>query len=89
MNGSSKEWTKLNLIKYLMTWTRLFYIKSIEQAFQRVVPGTPRVELPINKRYQAQIKKEFRLAGVPWIYNLETPKINPRDLKPKTKRREL
>lgn len=40
-----------------MTWTRLFYIKNLERAFQRVIPGQERVELPISKRYQAEIRK--------------------------------
>jgi hypothetical protein len=44
--------------------------------------------LAISKRYQAQIRKEFRLAGVPWIYDLQPPKENPRDRRPKSKRRE-
>lgn len=54
-----------------MTWTRLFYVKNLEQAFKRVIPGQERIELPISKRYQAQIRKEFRVAGVPWIYDLK------------------
>jgi hypothetical protein len=65
------------------------YIKGIETAFRRVIPGKDRVDLPISKRYQAEIRKEFRLAGVPFIYNLEAPKTNPRDLKPKPKKREM
>ena len=70
-----------------MTWTRLFYVKNLEKAFSRVVPGKERTELPINLRYQAQIRKEFRSAGVPWIYNLTEPKMNPRDKRPKSKKR--
>lgn len=71
-----------------MTWTRLFYIKNLEQAFKRVIPGKDRIELPVSKRYQAQIKKEFRLAGVPFIYDLQPEKRNPRDVRPKPKKRE-
>ena len=40
----------------------------------------------INKRYQAMIRKQFRLNGVPWIYNLQQPKQNPRDIKPKERK---
>lgn len=29
------------------------------------------------------MKKQFRSYGVPWIYNLQQPKANPRDKKPK------
>jgi len=54
-----------------MTWTRLFYVKNLNSAFKRVVPGVARGELPISKRYQAEIRKEFRMAGVPWIYGLK------------------
>lgn len=72
-----------------MTWTRLFYVKSLEHAFKRVVPGKERTELPISKRYQAQIKKEFRVAGVPWIYDLKEPTINPRDRRPKPQKKVL
>jgi hypothetical protein len=70
-----------------MTWTKLLYVKNLEKAFTRAIPGRERAELPINSRYQAEIRKEFRLAGVPWIYNLAEPKINPRDRQPKTKKR--
>lgn len=69
-----------------MTWTRLFYVKNLEKAFKRVIPGKEPVELPISKRYQAEIRKEFRMAGVPWIYNLSQPKLNPRDKPPKAKK---
>lgn len=71
-----------------MTWTRLFHVKNIEKAFARVIPGVQRQELAINKRYQAQICKEFRLAGVPWIYDLKPALPNPRDKRPKSKKRE-
>ena len=71
-----------------MTWTRLFHVKNIDLAFKRVIPGRERPELAISKRCQAQIRKEFRLAGVPWIYNLNEPKSNPRDKRPKSKKRE-
>lgn len=71
-----------------MTWTRLFYVKNITKAFSRVIPGAEREELAISKRYQAQIRKEFRMAGVPWIYDLKPPKENPRDRRPKSKKRE-
>jgi hypothetical protein len=43
----------------------------------------------VSKRYQAQIKKEFRLAGVPFIYDLKPEKMNPRDKRPKPKKREI
>lgn len=71
-----------------MTWTRLFHVKNIEKAFSRVIPGVQRQELAINKRYQAQIRKEFRIAGVPWIYDLKPALPNPRDKRPKSKKRE-
>ena len=66
-----------------MAWTRLFHVKDLSKAFARVIPSQPLTELVINKRYQAMIRKEFRLAGVPWIYNLKEPRLNPRDKKPK------
>jgi len=53
-----------------MTWTRLFYVKNVGKAFERVIPGVQREELAISKRYQAMIRKEFRLAGVPWIHGI-------------------
>lgn len=71
-----------------MTWTRLFYVNNISKAFKRVLPGATREELPISKRYQAQIRKEFRMAGVPWIYDLKPAPQNPRDRRPKSKKRE-
>ena len=37
----------------IMTWTRLFYVKNLELAFKRVIPGRERKELQISKRYQA------------------------------------
>jgi len=35
----------------VMTWTRLFYLKSMEKAFKRVIPGKEMKELNITKRY--------------------------------------
>ena len=72
----------------MMTWTRLFHIKNFEQALKRVVPNKPRTELAVSSRYQAEIRKEFRLAGVPWIYNMQPLRPNPRDQRPKPKKRE-
>ena len=66
-----------------MTWTRLMYIKNMEKAMQRVIPGQIMTELPISKRYQGELRKQFRIAGVPWIYNLEKAKPHHRDRKPK------
>lgn len=79
----------LLIITLIMTWTRLFYVKNLEKAFLRVIPGRERTELPISKRYQAEIRKEFRMAGVPWIYGLTEPKTNPRDIRPKSRKRDL
>ncbi len=42
----------------------------------------------ISRRYQAMIRKQFRLNGVPWIYNLKEPSQNPRDRKPKARKSE-
>lgn len=35
------------------------------------------------------MKKQFRSYGVPWIYNLEQPKGNPRDKKPKQRKNAI
>ena len=77
------------IINTFMTWSRLFHIKSLQLAMQRVVPNLPLPELHVSKRYQAQIRKQFRLHGIPWVYDLDYPKQNPRDKKPKTKKRVL
>lgn len=79
----------LLIITLIMTWTKLFYVKNLEKAFLRVIPGRERTELPISKRYQAEIRKEFRMAGVPWIYGLTELKTNPRDIRPKSRKRDL
>lgn len=70
-----------------MTWTRLFHIRNVEKAFKRVIPGAPREELAVSKRYQAEMAKLFRINGVPWLYDLKPEAFNPRDKKPKTKKR--
>ena len=70
-----------------MTWSRLFHIQSLQLAMQRVLPNMPRPELHVSKRYQAQIRKQFRLNGIPWVYHLQEPAENPRNKKPKIKKR--
>lgn len=72
----------------VMTWTRLFHLTSLKGALKRTTALSQTTEFPISKRYQAQIRKEFRLAGVPWIYDLREQAPNPRDRRPKPKKRE-
>jgi hypothetical protein len=69
-----------------MTWTRLLYIKNMKKAMCRVIPGRPMEELPISKRYQGELRKQFRIAGVPWLYELKEPKPHHRDRRPKESR---
>lgn len=40
-----------------MTWTRLLYIKNMQKAMRRVIPGEVMQELPISKRYQGELRK--------------------------------
>lgn len=66
-------------------WTRLLYQNSLKDAFTpHFIKGRWMPPL-ISNRYRQMLKKEFRLAHVPWP--LETignsPKINPRNKKPK------
>lgn len=35
------------------------------------------------------MRKQFRIHGVPWIYDLKQEKMNPRDKKPKTAKRVI
>lgn len=72
-----------------MTWTRLLYIKNMHKAMKRVIPGQTFEELPISKRYQGELRKQFRIHGVPWIYDLKEPGQNPRDRKPKVSKAAL
>ena len=72
-----------------MTWTRLLYIKNIHKAMKRVIPGETRAELPITKRYQGELRKQFRINGVPWIYDLKERGPNPRDRPPKISKASL
>lgn len=60
------------------------YIKNIHKAMQRVVPGETMEELHISKRYQGELRKQFRINGVPWIYDLKERGPNPRDRPPKS-----
>lgn len=56
---------------------------------KRVIPDRPREQLVISRRYQAELRKQFRANGVPWLYELKAPKEHHRDRKPKPSKRSI
>lgn len=72
-----------------MVWTKLLHT-NIASAIKPSVVDGKWYRPVISARYKATLKKEFRLAGVPWIYESNALSLNnPRDKKPKGHKHEF
>ena len=63
-------------------WTRLLFQSSLKSAFAPQLINGKWIKPPISNRYKQMLRKEFRLALVPWPLEV-LKKKNPRNKKPK------
>ena len=70
-------------------WTKLLHVNIGKAIKPQIVDGA-RHRAVISARYKAMLKKQYRIAGVPWIYesNVSTA-VNPRHKKPKGHKHEF
>ncbi|KRX10891.1 hypothetical protein PPERSA_12173 [Pseudocohnilembus persalinus] len=65
-------------------WTKLLWME-FPKALKPTKFGTQRASAMISKRYQAVLKKQFRINDIPWIFQPHKSiyENNPRNRKPK------
>lgn len=68
-----------------MVWTKLIHC-DLATAIKPMFKNGSWHKPIISGRYKAMVKKEFRIAGLPWLYEPPSTKMNPRDKAPKMKK---
>ena len=68
-----------------MVWTKLIHCNLKEAIKPQYVDKVWRKPV-ISGRYKAMIKKEFRIAGIPWTFEKIPQRLNPRERAPKAKK---
>mmetsp|Transcript_10147 Transcript_10147/g.8681 ORF Transcript_10147/g.8681 Transcript_10147/m.8681 type:complete len:88 (-) Transcript_10147:286-549(-) len=65
-------------------WTRLMWIDLPNALKSQKVNGKWHSPI-LSGRYRHLLRRQFKVAGVPWIYENKVQKKNPRHKKPKGK----
>jgi hypothetical protein len=73
-----------------MVWNRLLRVTSLADALTRRRREDGAVYALIKGAQRVKLMRTFRMAGLPWVYDLADPeKKNPRDKMPKGHKKDL